>query len=110
MTCFAITMTALKQAFSVAQLDPPVQGFEIIDSPYLPENALDTAKRLIDDFCKEEYQRKDGADYTDLADVGVAYTTTEDDKHEIQANGTVFRTDRPVGDLQKGRKAQWAAA
>ena len=67
------------------ELDPPPKGFEIIDSPYLPENALDKAKHLIDDFCREEYQREDGADYTDLADVGVAYTTTEDDKHEIQA-------------------------
>ena len=69
----------------IAQLDPPPKGFEIIDSPYLPENALDKAKHLIDDFCREEYQREDGADYTDLTDVGVAYTTTEDDKHEIQA-------------------------
>ena len=69
----------------VTRLDPPPKGFEIIDSPYLPENALDKAKHLIDDFCREEYQREDGADYTDLTDVGVAYTTTEDDKHEIQA-------------------------
>lgn len=69
----------------ITQLDPPPKGFEIIDSPYLPENALDKAKHLIDDFCREEYQREDGADYTDLTDVGVAYTTTEDDKHEIQA-------------------------
>jgi N12 class adenine-specific DNA methylase/adenine-specific DNA methylase len=69
----------------ITQLDPPPKGFEIIGSPYLPENALDKAKRLIDDFCREEYQREDGADYTDLANVGVAYTTTEDDKHEIQA-------------------------
>ena len=69
----------------ITQLDPPPKGFEIIGSPYLPENALDKAKRLIDVFCREEYQREDGADYTDLANVGVAYTTTEDDKHEIQA-------------------------
>ena len=69
----------------IAQLDPPPKGFEIIDSPYLPENALDKAKHLIDDFCREEYQREDGADYTDLTNVGIAYTTTEDDKHEIQA-------------------------
>ena len=69
----------------ITQLDPPPKGFEIIDSPYLPENPLDKAKRLIDNFCREEYQREDGADYTNLADVGVAYTTTEDDKHEIQA-------------------------
>ena len=69
----------------LSELDPPVQGLEIIDSPYLPENALDKAKHLIDDFCREEYQHEDGADYTDLANVGVAYTTTEDDKHKIQA-------------------------
>ena len=69
----------------ITQLDPPPKGFEIIDSPYLPENALDKAKHLIDDFCREEYQREDSADYTDLTNVGVAYTTTEDDKHEIQA-------------------------
>lgn len=49
------------------------------------EASLDTAKHLIDDFCREEYQREDGADYTDLTNVGIAYTTTEDDKHEIQA-------------------------
>ena len=41
--------------------------------------------RGIDDFCREEYQREDGADYTDLTNVGIAYTTTEDDKHAIQA-------------------------
>ena len=69
----------------IAQLDPPPKSFEIIDSPYLPENALDKAKHLIDDFCREEYQREDGADYTDLTNVGIAYTTTEDDRHEIQA-------------------------
>ena len=69
----------------VTRLDPPPKGFEIIDSPYLADTALDKAKRLIDDFCREEYQQEDGTDYTDLANVGVAYTTTEDDKHEIQA-------------------------
>lgn len=69
----------------IAQLDPPPKSFEIIDSPYLTDTALDKAKRIIDDFCREEYQQENGADYTDLANVGVAYTTTEDDKHEIQA-------------------------
>ena len=42
----------------IAQLDPPPKGFEIIDSPYLTDNALDKAKRLIDDFCREEYQQE----------------------------------------------------
>ena len=69
----------------ITQLDPPPKSFEIIDSPYLTDTALDKVKQIIDDFCREEYQQEDGADYTDLANVGVAYTTTEDDKHEIQA-------------------------
>ncbi len=69
----------------ITQLDPPPKSFEIIDSPYLTDTALNKAKQIIDDFCREEYQQEDGADYTDLANVGVAYTTTEDDKHEIQA-------------------------
>lgn len=94
----------------IAQLDPPPQGFEIIDSPYLPENALDKAKHLIDDFCREEYQREDGADYTDLADVGVAYTTTEDDKHEIQArvNLVDFRIET-LADGKVVRSEQYAS-
>ena len=43
------------------------------------------AKMLIDTFCKREYERFIGADYTDLSNVEVAYTTTDDEKHEIRA-------------------------
>ena len=46
---------------------------------------LDTAKALIDEYCREEFESDEGADYTDLSNVELAYTTTEDDKHEIQA-------------------------
>lgn len=149
----------------ISRLDPPPQGIEIIDSPYLterfavietengyavwdetrsaiyvdeegvseefasewqandylkqlqgippidrPEASLDTAKRLIDDFCREEYQREGGADYTDLANVGVAYTTTEDDKHEIQArvNLVDFRIETLV-DGKVVRSEQYAS-
>ena len=94
----------------IAQLDPPPKGFEIIDSPYLPENALDKAKHLIDDFCREEYQREDGADYTDLNNVGIAYTTTEDDKHEIQTrvNLVDFRIET-LADGKVVRSEQYAS-
>ena len=94
----------------VTRLDPPPKGFEIIDSPYLPENALDKAKHLIDDFCREEYQREDGADYTDLTNVGIAYTTTEDDKHEIQArvNLVDFRIET-LADGKVVRSVQYAS-
>lgn len=69
----------------LSELDPPVQGFRVEDFP-IPENPLlEQAKQLIDEFCREEYEREDGADYSDLSNVEVAYTITEDDQHEIQA-------------------------
>ncbi|MBD8979421.1 MAG: helicase [Clostridiales bacterium] len=90
----------------ISQLDPPPQGVEIIDSPYL-KSSLDIAKEIIDEYCREEFERDEGAEYSNLSEVNVAYTTTEDDKHEIQANvnlvdfrietlvdGTVIRTEQ----------------
>ena len=47
---------------------------------------LDRAKELIDNFCRKEYEQEDGANYDDLTNVNVAYTTTEDEKHEIEAS------------------------
>lgn len=41
------------------------------------------AKELIDQYCVEEFGSP--ADFKDLKKVGLAYTTSEDDKHEIQA-------------------------
>ena len=76
--------TTIPQDF-ISQLDPQPQGVEIIDSPYL-KSSLDIAKEIIDEYCREEFERDEGADYSDLSKVNVAYTTTEDDKHEIQAN------------------------
>ena len=94
----------------ITQLDPPPKSFEIIDSPYLTDTALDKAKQIIDNFCREEYQQEDGADYTDLANVGVAYTTTEDDKHEIQArvNLVDFRIET-LADGKVVRSEQYAS-
>ena len=97
--------TTIPQDF-ISQLDPSPQGVEIIDSPYL-KSSLDIAKEIIDEYCREEFERDEGADYSNLSEVNVAYTTTEDDKHEIQANvnlvdfkietlvdGTVIRTEQ----------------
>lgn len=73
----------------VEELDPLPQGFKIVDSPYLhpvePETVLDKAKALIDEYCRTEFEREEGADYSDLSAVEVASTTTEDERHEIQA-------------------------
>ena len=76
--------TTIPQDF-ISQLDPSPQGVKIIDSPYL-KSSLDIAKEIIDEYCREEFERDEGADYSNLSEVNVAYTTTEDDKHEIQAN------------------------
>ena len=46
------------------------------------ETALEKAKRLINDFCESEYDH--GCEFKDLEHVGIAYTTTEDGKHDIQ--------------------------
>lgn len=93
----------------IYQLDPPLHGTSVILSPYLErlKSPLDIAKKIIDEYCREEFERDEGADYTNLSEVNVAYTTTEDDKHEIQANvnlvdfkietlvdGTVIRTEQ----------------
>lgn len=45
------------------------------------KSKLDEAKQLINEFCENEYGS--GADFNDLQNINVAYTTTEDDE-EIQ--------------------------
>lgn len=51
------------------------------------------AKELIENYCMEEFGEH--ADFCDLKRIGIAYTTTEDDKHEIQvyANLLDYRTE-----------------
>ncbi len=72
----------------IYRLDPPLHGTSVILSPYLErlKPPIDIAKELIDEYCRAEFERDEGADYTNLSKVNVAYTTTEDGKHEIQAN------------------------
>lgn len=45
------------------------------------------AKDLINKYCMEEFDCN--ADFSDLEKVGLAYTTTEDGKHEIQVNANL---------------------
>lgn len=49
------------------------------------ETLLNKARALIDEYCRTEFGSEEGANYSDLSAVGVAYTTTEDGEHEIQA-------------------------
>ncbi len=55
------------------------------------ERLLEEAKEYIDRFCEREYGSAEGADYTDLSGIGLAYTTTEDGQHEIQAAADLIR-------------------
>ena len=48
------------------------------------DSDLKTAKQLINDYCIEEFDTM--ADFSYLSDVGLAYSTTEDDEHEIQVS------------------------
>ena len=93
----------IDQSF-IARLHAPLNVYEIIDSPYLqaaePETLLDKAKVLIDEYCQTEFGREEGADYSDLSAVEVAYTTTEDEKHEIQAK--VNLVDFSIGTFVDG--------
>ena len=50
----------------------------------LAGSALDRAKDLIQQFYEKEYGDEVEADFSDLTKVNLAYTTTEDERHEIQ--------------------------
>ncbi|SHI10995.1 Adenine-specific DNA methylase, N12 class [Sporanaerobacter acetigenes DSM 13106] len=71
---------------------------------------LDIAKELIMEFIAEEYDEElRPFDYTDLEHIGIACTTTEDGKHEIQAeiNLKNYSVDRYIdGQLVNSEKYQ----
>ena len=60
----------------------PDKPVEIMDFQRTFETPLDKAKWLINDFCEAEY--RDGADFADLHNVGLAFTTLTDDELPIQ--------------------------
>ena len=60
----------------------PDKPVEIMDFQRTFETPLDKAKWLINDFCEAEY--REGADFNDLHNVGLAFTTLTDDELPIQ--------------------------
>ena len=60
----------------------PDKPVEIMDFQRTFETPLDKAKWLINDFCEAEY--REGADFSDLHNVGLAFTTLTDDELPIQ--------------------------
>ena len=45
---------------------------------------LERAKQLIAEYCKREFGEESSPDFTNIEKIPIAYTTTEDDEHEIQ--------------------------
>ena len=83
----------------------PDKSVEIMDFQRTFETPLDKAKWLINDFCEAEY--REGADFDDLHNVGLAFTTLTDDELPIQVtadlidfkityefDGEVYNTDQ----------------
>lgn len=68
---------------------------------------LDTAKGLIADFLAQEYGEDEEPDFSDLENVGIAYTTTEDEQHEIQvsANLVEFSVSQYVDGVSVEKRA-----
>ena len=60
----------------------PDKPVEIMDFQRTFETPLDKAKWLINEFCEAEY--REGADFSDLHNVGLAFTTLTDDELPIQ--------------------------
>ena len=60
----------------------PDKPVEIMDFQRTFETTLDKAKWLINDFCEAEY--REGADFSDLHNIGLAFTTLTDDELPIQ--------------------------
>lgn len=56
---------------------------EMIKSGELIEPEIYYAKQLINSYCQDEFDSE--ADFSDLKKVGVAYTTTEDSNHTVEA-------------------------
>lgn len=60
----------------------PDKPVEIMDFQHIFETPLDKARWLINDFCEAEYHN--GADFSDLHNIGLAFTTLTDDELPIQ--------------------------
>ncbi len=66
----------------------PDKPVEIMDFQRTFETPLDKAKWLINDFCEAEY--REGADFDDLHNVGLAFTTLTDDELSIQVTADLI--------------------
>lgn len=81
----------------LAELDPPPQGFEVID---MAQAQLERAKWLINAYCMEVFEQE--ADFSDLSHVPLAFISTSDSAHtvEISADLVSFRLSYLVDDAE----------
>ena len=64
-----------------------------------PDGAIDRAKKLIREFCQEEYDSE--PDFSDLTKIGIAYTHATDEDIPIQVNvdPVGYRVERYLGEV-----------
>ena len=64
-----------------------------------PDGAIDRAKKLIREFCQEEYDSE--PDFSDLTKIGIAYTHATDEEIPIQVNVDLvgYRVERYLGEV-----------
>ena len=62
-----------------------------LEAPKDRDALIEEAKKRINDFVVAEYD-SESADFSDLSNIGIAYTTTEDGQHEIQASVDIVNT------------------
>ena len=67
------------------KVEQPKEEQAEVKTPLSREELIEKAKSIINDFVNEEYDDTKGADFSNLTKIDVAYTTTEDEKHTIQA-------------------------
>lgn len=72
----------LKNMLHNNQIDFDVYTHATIDN-IVRDSTIIYAKQLINSYCQDEFDSE--ADFSDLKKVGVAYTTTEDSKHTVEA-------------------------
>ena len=82
-------LTTFQALLRTAMLEHnPDKPVEIMDFQRTFETPLDKAKFLINDFCEAEY--REGADFDDLHNVGLAFTTLTDDDLPIQVTADLI--------------------
>ena len=91
----------------VYELDPPLHGTSVIMNPHIEgglETSLEKAMRLISEFCEKEYDSP--ADFSDLRNIGVGYTTITDEEIDVQASVDLmhFSLNRSVGGIIVDRR------